>query len=353
VTGATGRPSDAVAAIERELASIWTAPDPATGVAKVRASTLNYVAAAEPSALEGLREMTDQLAETHAGRVLLLWIDGRLAPWELAHEVSGVCRPSAGTSVCNDRVEIGFGAVAAERAASVVRALVLPEIPVVAEVAAGAPSMLTFALVRLAQRVVVDSRRMRLVAVAELLADARGQLADRAWIRGHSVRELVARFFDDEPAIAADVRKVRIVRPPPVPGGADPAHLMLGWLSSRLGWSEIGRGVARRADGGAVEVAIEEGTVCATEPGELGSIEIEAGGEHGVVCALGRVGEGRDVHWRRGRRGEDPGRAIARDLALGHRDETWVLTKAIEASEGDRVYRESALAGARWEAWGA
>jgi glucose-6-phosphate dehydrogenase assembly protein OpcA len=354
---ASGKPSEVVSAIERELSSIWSVPDPATGVAKVRASTLNYVAASGVAALDELRAMTDQLAETHAGRVLLLWVDGRLAPWEIAHEVSGVCRPGAGTSVCNDRVEIGFGAVAAERAASVVRTLALPEIPIVAEIAAGAPGTLAHALAGVARRLVVDSHRMRLGPIVELLGKAQGPLhactlADRAWIRAYSWRELVARFFDDRPETTREIRRVRVQRAR-LEGAADPAHLLLGWLSSRLGWTEIGRGGARRQDGGTVEVLVEDASDGCTGPGELSSVAIVAGEGRGeVTCDVARVAGGRDVRWRLCR-AEEGCVDVERELALGHRDETWVLVKAIESTDGDQAYREALIAGARWEAWGA
>lgn len=346
MTGPTGRPSDAVAAIERELAAIWSDVDPATGVAKVRASNLNYVAASSAEALDDLRAMTDQLAETHAGRVLLLRVDGRLPPWAVTHEVSGVCRPSGGTSVCNDRVEIGFGAVAAERATSIVRALAIPEVPIVGEIAAGAPSTLSYALAGVARRLVVDSRRMPLGQIAALVVEARGAVADRAWVRAHSWRELVARFFDEQPAASARVRQVRVARGRRA-GGADPAHLLLGWLASRLGWTEIGRGAARRPDGGAVEVLVDDDV--AAPAGELASVALVTGEGHDEVrCEVRRVDGGRDVHWSL-RRAE--GHVVERAMALGHRDETWVLVKAIESTEGDRVYREAAQAGARWESW--
>ena len=344
------KPSDAVAAIERELASIWSVPDPSTGVAKVRASTLNYVAATGVDALDELRAMTDQLAETHAGRVLLLWVDGRLPPWAVTHEVSGVCRPSAGTSVCNDRVEIGFGAVAAERAASIVRSLALSEIPIVAEITAGAPSKLAHALAGVAQRLVVDSRGMRLAPITDLFARCGGPIADRAWVRAFSWRDLVARFFDEHPAQAGTIARVRITRAR-APGGADPAHLLLGWLSSRLGWTEIGRDGARRADGGTIEVAVEESPGGLAPDGELASIAIDAGdGTGAIACVVERQGAGRDVRWCL-RRDADGCPDVERRMALGQRDETWVLVKAIESTEGDRAYRDAVFAGARWEAW--
>lgn len=353
MNAATGKPSDAVAAIERELASIWSIADPATGVAKVRATTLNYVVATPPGDLDALREMTDNVAETHAGRVLLTWVDGRLEPWALWHEVSGVCRPSAGTSVCNDRVEIGFGAVAAERAASVLRSLVVPEVPVIGEVVANAPSLLVYAVVEVADRVVVDSRRMRLGPIAELFQRARGPIADRAWVRTFSWRELVARFFDEVPSLGRSIRRVRIERAAPT-AGADPAHLMLGWLASRLGWTELGRGVARGPDGAAVEVTIADASCAGAEPGDLVAVGIDVGdGDGGAACLVARKTDGDaprgTVHW--SRRGGGGGRELAHDMALGHRDETWVLVKAIEATEGDAVYREAALTGAKWETW--
>src|SRR5206468_4328631 len=70
-----GQVSATVSRVEAELAKIWAAPDAATGTAaaaKVRASTMNLVVIAPAADLERLREATDELANTHAGRVLLV-----------------------------------------------------------------------------------------------------------------------------------------------------------------------------------------------------------------------------------------------------------------------------------------
>jgi hypothetical protein len=41
-------------------------------------------------------------------------------------------------------------------------------------------------------------------------------------------------------------------------------------------------------------------------------------------------------------------RTAAHQHALGFRDETWVLLKCIDATEGDAVYRDSVLKAAEW-----
>ena len=41
-------------------------------------------------------------------------------------------------------------------------------------------------------------------------------------------------------------------------------------------------------------------------------------------------------------------RSAAHEHPLGFRDEGWVLTKALDSMEGDRVYRDAVLAAAEW-----
>ena len=51
---------------------------------KVRASTMNFVVVTAPPELDRLRGELLALAETRAGRVFLLTVDGRREPWEVA-----------------------------------------------------------------------------------------------------------------------------------------------------------------------------------------------------------------------------------------------------------------------------
>src|SRR5262249_4328996 len=124
--------------------------------------------------------------------------------------------------------------------------------PTVVELGRGAPAVIVEPLVRVANRVIVDTAHTTSTRVAELAGKTRASIADRAFVRTFSWRELVARFFDDAPRAARTISRVSIERTPD--GKHDPAGLMLGWLASRLGWRFES---ATRAAGPAGGVTIE------------------------------------------------------------------------------------------------
>ncbi|MCK6589587.1 MAG: glucose-6-phosphate dehydrogenase assembly protein OpcA, partial [Polyangiaceae bacterium] len=179
---------DAVARVEGELSAFWSAPDDASGHAKVRAATLNFVAAGSPSETESLRGACDALTDTHAGRAFVLRIDGRIPPWAASTEVHAECRIDGAVPICYDRIEIGFGAMAASRAASVVRSLALPEVPIVVESGPGAPHALVDNLAPIADRLIVDSAHTPVARIEELIRRAAGAVSDRAFVRTFSWR---------------------------------------------------------------------------------------------------------------------------------------------------------------------
>lgn len=334
----SGAVSEAVAKVEAELATFWAATTDESGVTKARAATMNFVVASVPAEVQHLRTDIEDLAQTRAGRVFLFTLDGRLPPWELESDVSAVCHKEGDTVVCYDRVELHFGAMAAPRAASVLGALALAEVPTIVELAKGAPTTLADALVKTADRVIVDSAHTTVTRIAELAGKTRAPIADRAFVRTFSWRELIARFFDDAPAAAQEIRAVEIERSSD--GKHDPSALLVGWLASRLGWRFEGPGEAVDARGRKVSIAIRAGHDLA--PGELGSIRIAAslGGEPLELRCV-RKGSEHAVRWSMSGARED-----AHDHPLGFRDEGWVLRKAIDATESDRVYREAVVAAA-------
>lgn len=362
----SGPVAEAVARVEAELAAFWSTPDDTEGtpVAKARASTMNLAATGSHAEIERLEEQAEGLAETHAGRTLLLTVDGRLPPWELKADWSATCRRDGEVPICRDRVGLTFGAAAVERAASVVAALVIPDVPLVVEVAGGAPVALANALAGVCDRLVVDSAETSAARIAELARRSRGPVADRAFVRTFSWRELTARFFDDGRDAWRAIRRVEIARSPgPKP---DPAALFLGWLGARLGWTFEARDRARDAGGGPVEIALADGPpggdlegrrrieavrIAAEFHGEplmLSCVRIEdaAGArEPGPALRDGAPVAGNTVAW-----SVEGLISAAHVYPMGYRDETWVLTKAIDATEGDRVLREASLAAAAWSA---
>jgi glucose-6-phosphate dehydrogenase assembly protein OpcA len=341
----SGAVSDVVTKVEKELAAFWNAPDTSTGkeVAKVRASTMNYAVAAAPNELERLREELQALAEVRAGRVFLLSVDPRREPWDVDAQVVATCKKDGDDVVCHDRVELVFGAMAASRAGSVVSALALSEVPTIFEVGRSAPAPLVDAFAKTADRFVVDSAHTAPAKVAAIALRSSAPIGDRAMVRSYQWRDLVARFFDAAPWALRAIRRVTVQH---TPGGSQPAPLLFGWLASRLGWTFDSRSVARDKDGGAIALAIGESARDGLGPGEIVGIEIAAekdGREMIGHCA--RTGDPRVASWSiRGEKDHD------HTHGLGHRDETWVLMKSIDASDGDRVTREALIAAADWSA---
>lgn len=339
----SGLVSDTLQAIEGELRALWAVPDEATQLPKVRASTLNLAIMAAGSVIERYASSTDELSETHAGRVLLVSLDGRLPGWAIEHEVSGVCRPSASGAepICNDRVELRCGALVGPRVRSLLRALALPEIPLVAEVGEGAPTGLVDPVVQSADRVIVDSAHTAYRRIWEIALLSEAAIVDRAFIRQHGWREMTARLFDDAVDALDAIERLSITSAP-LGRAPDPGLLIAGWLASRLGWQVGDDGAVTDRGGKRVEIAVSVGPT----PGEISGIAIDTKlGGAPVSLSCTRAPGTRTLQTRR--RGA---RESEHEHAMGHRDETWVLRKAIDTSHAvAAVYRQALAAAARLE----
>jgi glucose-6-phosphate dehydrogenase assembly protein OpcA len=337
----TGAVSEAVAAVEAQLAEFWSATTDDGGSTKARASTMNFVVASVPADVDSVRASTEELAETRAGRVFLMTVDGHRPPWELDSDVSAVCHKEGETVICYDRIELAFGAMAAARAPSVLSALSLSEVPTIVEIARGVAPSLADGLARAADRVIVDSAHTSVVRIADIAHKTAAPLADRAFVRTFSWRELVARFFDEAPGAERTIGRVEVERT--TSDRSDPAALVLGWLASRLGWRFESATRALDPDGMPIDVAVR-GATTGLPAGEIAAIRFVAAlDERPLFCACERKGTDRVVHWTL----SGP-RSATHEHPLGHRDEGWVLGKAIDGVEGDFVYRAAVLAAAEW-----
>ena len=339
----SGAVSEAVSRIEAELNAFWSAANEGDQP-KARASTMNFVVIGGPAETDHLRDEIETLSQTRAGRAFLVMIDAHLAPWEVGSDVSAVCHKEGDIVVCYDRIELGFGAMAAGRAASVLGALVLPEVPTILEVAHGAPSSLVDALVSRADRLIVDTADLGVRKVAEIARKTKAPVADRAFVRTFSWRDLIARFFDDVVGATKAITRIRIAR---TSGGKhDPAALLLGWLASRLGMRLESKETAVNANGDKVTIELTaEEPNDPLGPGEITAVQITTWID-GVALELSCARMEEDRHtvcWKR-----EGARTGAHHHALGFRDESWVLLKCIDATEGDGVYREAVLAAADW-----
>ncbi|XXX71698.1 glucose-6-phosphate dehydrogenase assembly protein OpcA [Sorangium sp. So ce134] len=353
-----GRIGEVIKRVESELARFWASPDESRPepAPKTRASTMNFVAVGSRAEVERLKEQAEELAETHAGRTLLITLDDRLDPLCVQADWSATCRRAGEVPICYDRVELTFGVAAAERVASVVSALTISDVAVIVELAPGAPNVLGDALAPICDRLVFDSAETSIERIAEVARGTKAPLADRAFVRTFSFRELVARFFDDMPEACRAIRRVEIARS----AGAkpDPAALLLGWMGSRLGWTFESRaeqpggagvtGRARAADGAPIEIALVDGPP-AEEQGRrrIDGVRLFTS-LRGEPLALGCVRLDKapaTARWTM-----EGARSAEHLHPLGYRDETWVLTKTIDSLEGDRLLREAVLAAAAWSA---
>ncbi|WP_437312421.1 glucose-6-phosphate dehydrogenase assembly protein OpcA [Sorangium sp. So ce385] len=354
-----GRIAEVIKRVESELAEFWSSPDESRPepAPKTRASTMNFVAVGSRAEVERLKEQAEELAETHAGRTLLITLDDRLDPLSVQADWSATCRRAGEVPICYDRVELTFGVAAAERVASVVSALTISDVAVIVELAPGAPNVLGDALAPICDRLVFDSAETCIERIAEVARGTKAPLADRAFVRTFSFRELVARFFDDMPEACRAIRRVEIARS----AGAkpDPAALLLGWMGSRLGWTFESRGPAqpggagvsgraRAADGAPIEIALLDGPPA----GEQAQRRIDGvrlfTSLRGEPLSLGCVRLDKapaTARWTM-----EGARSADHLHPLGYRDETWVLTKTIDSLEGDRLLREAVLAAAAWSA---
>jgi hypothetical protein len=276
--------------------------------------------------------------------VFLVTLDGRLAPWDVDADVSAVCHKEGDTVVCYDRIELSFGAMAAPRAASVVASLSLSEVPTIVEIGRGAPAPLVDALVKVADRIVVDSAHTSVGRIADIARRTQAAIGDRGFVRTFSWREFVARFFDEAEAAALGIGRVEIERT--TADRHDPAALFLGWLGSRLGWRFESATRAVDAQGMPIEIDVRSPARDDLAPGEIAAVRIvSAVDNRPLFCACEREPGERAVLWTM--RGP---RASRHEHPLGFRDEGWVLRKTIDATEGDKVYREAVLAAAAFAA---
>ena len=339
----SGAVSEAVSRVEAELNAFWSAASQGDEP-KARASTMNFVVVGGTAGMDQLRDEIETLSQTRAGRAFLMTINGHLAPWEVESDVSAVCHKEGDTVVCYDRIELGFGAIAAQRAASVLGALVLPEVPTIIEAGAGAPVSLVEALVSRADRLLVDSADLGVRKVAELSRKTAAPIADRAFVRTFSWRDMVARFFDDIVGATKAVTKIKITR---TSGWKhDPAALLLGWLASRIGLRFESKGSAINGNGDkvAIELASEDPRD-PLGPGEITAIHLTTwidGAALELSCSR-MENDRRTVCWKR-----EGARTSAHHHAMGFREESWVLIKCIDATEGDHIYREAVVAAADW-----
>ncbi len=277
------------------------------------ARVLNLVAVVAREAREDIQKRLAQVGRYHPSRTIICVIEDGRTTLDARATVAGVLgQPSGALGLSHERVTIEMGTTHLAHLDVIVDPVLIGELPTVVWAPHGHAAGVD-ALLRLANVVLVDSSvepdiAASLARVSEL-AD-RAYVVDLAWLRSTPWRERVAATFDPiEWRGALDAISAVAVRHRA--DSAVAALLLVGWLSSRLGWAPAGLvaapgGFVRgrlRGRGRDVEVTLEAVEWLAA-PGLAGvTLETAAGAAisldrgPGGLAATRRTPDGRTSAW--------------------------------------------------------
>ena len=226
---ATSLTLTSVAEIERELASLRSQPTP-TGEAQLRTSVMTHLAWVPEEWVEAAEDVLTGLAERHPSRTIVLFPQSGDGGLEGEVDVETFGRGEGrGRTVCTDTIRITLHGTSAAHPASVVEPLLIPDLPVFLRWR-GLPPFDDSAFVELIEtvdRLIVDSTEWPELPApyAEFAAVFdRVAVSDIAWARTSRWRPMLASLW---PQIA-EVKKIKVT------GTLAQAHLLAGWLRSRL-----------------------------------------------------------------------------------------------------------------------
>jgi hypothetical protein len=213
--------------IEREITSLRVAPG--SDAPYQRTSVMTHMAWVPEEWVEAAEDVLSGLAERHPSRTLVL-VPRPDAEDGIDASVEVACFPvGEGRQVCTETIRIFLDGQAWVAPESVVQPLFLPDLPVFLRWR-GTPlfgERPFQKLIDVTDRLIVDSTEWPdLPRAYERLTELfdRVVVSDIAWARTSRWRAQLASLWPD----IADVHKIRVV------GTAAQAHLLCGWLRSRL-----------------------------------------------------------------------------------------------------------------------
>jgi len=217
-----------VSQIERELARARVGPE--GGEPFQRTSVMTHLAWVPSEWVEAAEDVLSGLAERHPSRTIVL-VPEPEAEDGLDAEVDVKCFPTGeGRQVCVETIRLRLRGGRAEAAASVAQPLLLPDLPVFLRWRGlppfGAPAFEE--LLDVVDRLIVDSTEWpdlptpyaRFAEIFDRVA-----VSDIAWARTSRWRPQLASLWPE----IGSVERIK------VKGTAAQAHLLAGWLRSRLG----------------------------------------------------------------------------------------------------------------------
>ncbi len=285
--------SAVVGRLQKELSSLYAAPDVERGTIppRARACTMNLVVVAGSREIaERYTAVVDEVTRSIPSRAIITALDPTTEASSLAGDVEAVCSAEGGTQVCSERVRLFATGPQCDRIPSCVDAFLVPEIPTalvwLGRVHVTDPVFL--ALSTSATRILIDSEYTTLASLLHLGSWARAKadgpaIADLAWTRLAPWQELFARFFDEPRIHGHAARVTRLTLKQASERGArlgSEGALLLGWIATRLGWKTARLGGTlrfQRPDG--KNLVVEFGSVPRPEgvaPEAIASVAVEA-----------------------------------------------------------------------------
>jgi glucose-6-phosphate dehydrogenase assembly protein OpcA len=281
LTGALGGDADAqidaftsgksipvkVGAIEKELSRLWrlaseraqktaTREEGVMRLAVTRACLWNLVLRTEsPGDLPHIKQLVDELSPTLPARVLVMSPDLTATEAKLTAWVEANLRTGRGgeREIFAEEVTIEAAGAAAQHLPSLVRELILPDVPTAMYWPGEPPeeSMPLSGALSLMDRLIIDTDEMwSQTALADLVklvhTYPQMDVSDLGWIRMNPLRLAIAAFFD--PPNAARVREIRRIDLECARHREPAGLLFLGWLAAQL---HLGMGHKVSGDGGA------------------------------------------------------------------------------------------------------
>ena len=234
------------AMIEKSLIATWATLNQQSScgaVTRAAMSNLIIYCDGEEQARHAVEHVAE-IVEGHPARVLLLVAEAQ-ADHELSARIAVHYRCiSAATQLCGEYVELHFDPLAMERAASVVRSLLIGDLPTALWWFSTTPPALSGAvfgvLANMVHQIIYDSigwlqpiRSVR--AMARWVKDGETVVFNLVWRRLKPWRRILAQTLDPSvsPQALAGLELVELEHGP---HALPMAWLLVGWLAARLGW---------------------------------------------------------------------------------------------------------------------
>jgi glucose-6-phosphate dehydrogenase assembly protein OpcA len=262
--------------IERELGEIWATINRQEGgdgvVTRASMSNVMIVCDGEEQALDAA-DRIPRLVQHHPARVLVLALLGDEPGRNVQAWVTSHCRrTSDGTQLCAEHIELRFPASHADRAASIVRSLLISDLPCALWWLSPRPPALTGAVfdafAPMADQIIYDSVGWAdppagVRAMARWSQNHRTVIFNLAWRRLKPWRRILSQSLSPT-VLPGALKRIDSIEVSHGPHALPLVWLMLGWLASRLGW-QPNKGVVRSSDelmwlfvspGGPVEIRV-------------------------------------------------------------------------------------------------